>query len=220
MTKKLGSFVKFIFYVGLSGFILIFLINFWVIASTNDQIISLNDVNDSDCVLVLGAGVWQNNQPSPMLKDRLDRSVDLFDKGAAPYLVMSGDHGQENYDEVNVMKDYAIAAGIDSNLIYMDHAGFSTYESLYRLKYVFKAERVIIVTQKYHLYRALYIANALGLDAVGVSAQEINYSGQSVRDLREILARTKDFFSAVFFPVPSIMGDPIPLGSGGDLTND
>jgi vancomycin permeability regulator SanA len=220
MTKKLGSFVKFIFYVGLSGFILIFLINFWVIASTNDQIISLNDVNDSDCVLVLGAGVWQNNQPSPMLKDRLDRSVDLFDKGAAPYLVMSGDHGQENYDEVNVMKDYAIAAGIDSNLIYMDHAGFSTYESLYRLKYVFKAERVIIVTQKYHLYRALYIANALGLDAVGVSAQEIKYSGQSVRDLREILARTKDFFSAVFFPVPSIMGDPIPLGSGGDLTND
>ena len=220
MIKKLGSFTKFVFYVGMSGFIILFLINFWVIASTKNQIISLNDVNDSDCILVLGAGVWQNNQPSPMLKDRLDRSVDLFEKGVAPYLVMSGDHGQKNYDEVNVMKDYAKDAGIDSNLIYMDHAGFSTYESLYRLKYIFKAERVIIVTQKYHLYRALYIANALGLDAVGVSAQEINYGGQSVRDLREILARTKDFFSAVFFPKPSIMGDPIPLGSGGDLTND
>lgn len=220
MIKKLSSFTKFVFYVGMGGFIIIFLINFWVIASTDDQIISLNDVSDSDCILVLGAGVWQNNQPSPMLKDRLDRSVDLFEKGAAPYLLMSGDHGQENYDEVNVMKDYAKDAGIDSNLIYMDHAGFSTYESLYRLKYIFKAQRVMIVTQKYHLYRALYIANALGLDAVGVPAQEINYSGQSVRDLREILARTKDFFSAVFFPEPSIMGDPIPLGSGGDLTND
>lgn len=220
MIKKLGSFAKFGFYVGMSGFIILFLINFWVIASTKNQIILLNEVSDSDCILVLGAGVWQNNQPSPMLKDRLDRSVDLLEKGVAPYLVMSGDHGQENYDEVNVMKDYAIESGIDSNLIYMDHAGFSTYESLYRLKYIFKAERVIIVTQKYHLYRALYIANALGLDAVGVSAQEINYGGQSVRDIREILARTKDFFSTVFFPKPSIMGDPIPLGSGGDLTND
>ena len=220
MIKKLSSFAKFVFYVGMSGFILIFLINFWVMASTDDQIISIDDVNDSECILVLGAGVWQNNRPSPMLKDRLDRSVDLFEKGVAPYLVMSGDHGQKNYDEVNVMKDYAMDAGIDSNMIYMDHAGFSTYESLYRLKYIFKAERVIIVTQKYHLYRALYIANALGLDAVGVSAQEIDYSGQSVRDLREILARNKDFFSALFFPKPSMMGDPIPLGSGGDLTND
>ncbi|MDP3306169.1 MAG: ElyC/SanA/YdcF family protein [Erysipelotrichaceae bacterium] len=220
MIKKLGSFAKFAFYVGMSGFILIFIVNFWVIASTKDQIISLNDINDSECILVLGAGVWQNNQPSPMLKDRLDRSVDLFEKGVAPYLVMSGDHGQKNYDEVNVMKDYVKDAGIDSDLVYMDHAGFSTYESLYRLKYIFKAERVIIVTQKYHLYRALYIANALGLDAVGVSAQEINYSGQSVRDLREVLARNKDFFSVIFFPKPSIMGDPIPLGSGGDLTND
>ncbi|MDP2813820.1 MAG: ElyC/SanA/YdcF family protein [Erysipelotrichaceae bacterium] len=220
MIKKLGSFAKFAFYVGMSGFILIFIVNFWVIASTKNQIILLDDVSDSECILVLGAGVWQNNQPSPMLKDRLDRSVDLFEKGVAPYLVMSGDHGQKNYDEVNVMKDYVKDAGIDSDLVYMDHAGFSTYESLYRLKYIFKAERVIIVTQKYHLYRALYIANALGLDAVGVSAQEINYSGQSVRDLREVLARNKDFFSVIFFPKPSIMGDPIPLGSGGDLTND
>ncbi|MBV1708417.1 MAG: YdcF family protein [Erysipelothrix sp.] len=196
------------------------LLNFWVIFSTKDQIISLTEANDSECILVLGAGVWANNQPSPMLKDRLDRSIELIKNGVAPYLVMSGDHGQIDYDEVNVMKDYAIDAGVESDLIYMDHAGFSTYESLFRLKHIFKAKKVIIVTQKYHLYRALYIANALGLDAVGVAASEIRYGGQSVRDIREILARNKDFFSTLLLPDPTYLGDSIPLGSGGDLTND
>ena len=220
MIRKLRRFIRFLFYVGLIGFAVMLSVNFWVITSTKNQIISLAKADDAECILVLGAGVWQNNQPSPMLKDRLDRSIDLFENNVSPYLVMSGDHGQKEYDEVNVMKGYAIDAGIDSNVIYMDHAGFSTYESLYRLKHIFKAEKVIIVTQKYHLYRALYIANALGLKATGVSAQEINYSGQSIRDLREFLARNKDFFSAIFLPKPSILGDSIPLGSGGDLTND
>lgn len=220
MIRKLGRLGKFLFFVGIMGILLVLFIDFWVVTSTKDQIMSMSDVKNADGILVLGAGVWQNNQPSPMLKDRLDRSIELFETGVAPYLVMSGDHGQPDYDEVNVMKDFAIEAGIDSNVIYMDHAGFSTYESLYRLKYIFQAKKVIIVTQKYHLYRALYIANALGLDAVGVAASEISYSGQSVRDLREILARNKDFFSALFLPDPTYLGDPIPLGSGGDLTND
>jgi SanA protein len=218
--KKFGRLGKFLVVTGFLGIILVFLLDFWVVASTRDQIREFFDLDEAECILVLGAGVWENNQPSPMLKDRLDRSVELFEKGVAPYLVMSGDHGQKEYDEVNVMKDYAIKAGIDSDKIYMDHAGFSTYESLYRIKHIFKAQKIIIVTQKYHLYRALFIANALGLDAVGVAAEEINYSGQQFRDLREILARNKDILSAVFKPAPTYLGDPIPLGSGGDLTND
>ncbi len=220
MFKKLGKIGKFLFLFAVIGVIAVFSIDGWVINTTKDQILSLSDVEGADCILVLGAGVWDDNQPSPMLRDRLERSVELFDAGVAPYLVMSGDHGQQNYDEVNVMKDYAKNASVDSNLIYMDHAGFSTYESLYRLKYVFEAKKVIIVTQKYHLYRALYIANALGLDAVGVAANEIRYGGQTIRDLREILARNKDFFVSILKPQPTYLGDPIPLGSGGDLTND
>ncbi|PKM65010.1 MAG: SanA protein [Firmicutes bacterium HGW-Firmicutes-19] len=220
MFKRIGRLAKFLLVMTLSVVIGVLLLDFWVTASTKDQIISLSELEDADCILVLGAGVWENNQPSPMLRDRLDRSIEIFKVGVAPYLVMSGDHGQSDYDEVNVMKGYAMDAGIDSNLIYMDHAGFSTYESLYRLKYIFKAEKIIIVTQKYHLYRALYIANALGLDAVGVAASEIRYGGQSVRDLREVLARNKDFFSTWFLPAPTYLGDSIPLGSGGDLTND
>jgi SanA protein len=218
--KNIGRLGKFLVVTGFLGVILVFLLDFWVVTSTKNQIRELFDLDDAECILVLGAGVWENNQPSPMLKDRLDRSVELFEKGVAPYLVMSGDHGQKGYDEVNVMKGYAIKAGIDSDKIYMDHAGFSTYESLYRIKHIFKAQKIIIVTQEYHLYRALYIANSLGLDAVGVAAEKINYSGQRFRDLREILARNKDILSAVFKPAPTYLGDPIPLGSGGDLTND
>lgn len=220
MIKKLSKIGKFLFLFVVVVIIVVFSVDFWVMSTTKDQIQSVSDVVNADCILVLGAGVWDDNQPSPMLRDRLERSVELFDAGVAPYLVMSGDHGQQNYDEVNVMKDYAKNAAIDSNLIYMDHAGFSTYESLYRLKYIFEAEKVIIVTQKYHLYRALYIANALGLDAVGVAANEIRYGGQTIRDFREILARNKDFFVSLFKPKPTYLGEPIPLGSGGDLTND
>jgi SanA protein len=220
VKKRIARLTKLLLVLIALGFTTMMLLNFWVIASTKDQIITLTEANDADCILVLGAGVWANNQPSPMLKDRLDRSIELFNQGVAPYLVMSGDHGQIDYDEVNVMKDYAIDAGVGSDLIYMDHAGFSTYESLFRLKHIFEAKKIIIVTQKYHLYRALYIANALGLDAFGVAASEISYGGQSVRDLREILARNKDFFSALLLPDPMYLGDSIPLGSGGDLTND
>jgi SanA protein len=102
----------------------------------------------------------------------------------------------------------------------MDHAGFSTYESLYRAKEIFGADRIIIVSQEYHLYRALYIAKALGIEAYGVSADLRSYSGQYKRELREILARNKDFILAIAKPVPSVLGDSISLDGSGDVTND
>ena len=220
MIRRFGRYIKLLILVSVFSIAILIILDSWVVSSTKDRIIPISEVESADCILVLGAGVWPDNQPSPMLRDRLDRSIELFETATAPYLVMSGDHGQKNYDEVNVMKDYAIEKGIDSDLIYMDHAGFSTYESIYRLKYIFKAEKVIIVTQKYHLYRALYIAKALGLDAVGVAASETEYSGQLFRDLREVLARNKDFFNVLIKPEPTVLGELIPLGSGGNQTND
>jgi vancomycin permeability regulator SanA len=133
---------------------------------------------------------------------------------------MSGDHGSEDYDEVNTMKDYAIDKGIDSENIFMDHAGFSTYESLYRARDVFKIKKIIIVTQRYHLYRALYIANSLGLDAYGVASDPQQYVGQELREIREIVARVKDFFIVIVKPYPKYLGDAIPVNGNGDKTND
>jgi vancomycin permeability regulator SanA len=132
---------------------------------------------------------------------------------------MSGDHGQKNYDEVNTMKQYAVDAGIPASDIFMDHAGFSTYESVYRAKEIFGAEKIIIVTQRYHLYRALHIANAFGLEAYGVSADLRSYRGQTYRDIREILARNKDFITAIFKPKPTYLGETIPIFGDGNLTN-
>ena len=208
--------------LGILGAIYVFGVNAYVVRSTAKQILSQEDaakLQDVDCILVLGCGVYENGQPSAMLADRLKRSIALYDAGAAPKLLMSGDHGQDNYDEVNVMKQYAVNAGVPSSDVFMDHAGFSTYESIYRVRDIFQAKKIIIVTQKYHLHRALHIAKALGLEAYGVDADYRSYAGQTYRDLREILARNKDFLTSIAKPAPPFLGDPIPVSGDGNLTN-
>ena len=190
---------------------------------TADQIISSEaaaQLEDVDCILVLGCLVKENGSPSDMLHDRLRRAVELYELCAAPKLLMSGDHGRVEYDEVATMKQFAIDEGIESENVFMDHAGFSTYESIYRAKEIFQADKILIVTQEYHLYRALYIANRLGVEAYGVASDYRSYVGQSMRDLREILARVKDCGTCIFRPEPTYLGDTIPIFGDGNLTND
>jgi len=177
-------------------------------------------LEEIDCILVLGCQVKADGTPSHMLEDRLKRGVELFEAGASSRLLMSGDHGQVEYDEVGHMKKYAVDAGIESEAVFMDHAGFSTYESVYRVKEIFGAKRILIVTQEYHLYRALYIARNFGLEAWGVAADYREYSGQFNRDVREILARIKDLGMCIFKPEPTYLGEAIPLSGSGDITND
>lgn len=171
-----------------------------------------------DCIVVLGCLVRSDGSLSDMLRDRLDKAIQLYNNGAAPKLLMSGDHGTDDYDEVNAMKNYAIERGVPSEDVFMDHAGFSTYETVCRAKEVFCADKVLIVTQEYHLYRALYIAKRLGLEAYGVPADLHRYAGQTKRDLREFFARNKDFFMCIFKPAPTYLGEKIPLAGSGDIT--
>ncbi len=182
-----------------------------------EQAAALSDV---DCILVLGCGVRDDGTPSPMLADRLQRGVSLYQLQAAPKLLMTGDHGREEYDEVNTMKKYALDCGIDGADVFMDHAGFSTYESMYRAKEIFQAEKIIIVTQQYHLYRAVYIAEQLGLEAYGVASDYRSYAGQPMREIREVLARVKDFVMCIVQPKPTYLGDVIPISGDGALTDD
>lgn len=202
--------------------IALLLVNGCVKSSTKDRILSPAEAGKfrTDCILVLGAGVRSGGIPSPMLQDRLLQGIELYQAGISDRLLMSGDHGQKSYDEVNVMKRFAVSRGIPSQDVFMDHAGFSTYESLYRSKAIFQAERIIIVSQRYHLYRALYIANALGLEAWGVPSDPREYSGQAYREFREIMGRFKDFLVTIVQPSPTYLGDPIPLSGDGDITND
>ncbi len=198
-------------------------VNFYVQHSGGRNIVTADAaaaLSDIDCIIVLGCKVEADGRPAPMLTDRLETGIALYQAGAAPKMLMSGDHGRVEYDEVNAMKQYAIDAGVPSSDIFMDHAGFSTYETMYRARAVFGAERVLVVTQEYHLYRALYLARALGLEAYGVAADQRAYPGAAYRECREILARNKDFLTAIFQPQPTYLGDMIPVSGDGDQTND
>lgn len=209
--------------LGILGLAAVLGINAIVKGSVKDQMLSPEEaaqLEGVDCILVLGCGIHSDGTPSDMLHDRLRRGVELYDLGAAPKLLMTGDHGREGYDEVDAMKTFAVEAGIASEAVFMDHAGFSTYESMYRARDIFQAKKIIIVTQEYHLYRAIYIAERLGLEAYGVASDYRAYYGQSIRDLREILARVKDFGTSLFQPKPTYLGEAIPIWGDGNLTND
>ena len=209
--------------LGLMGILAVAVINGIVLGTAGSRILEPEkaaQLEGVDCILVLGCQVKSDGVPSDMLHDRLRRGVELYNMGAAPKLLMSGDHGRTEYNEVGAMKHFALEAGIASEDIFMDHAGFSTYESVCRAKEIFQVKKVIIVTQKYHLYRAVYIAQALGLDAYGVASDYRSYTGQAGYDLREALARVKDFGTAIFKPAPTYGGKVIPISGNGDLTND
>lgn len=198
-------------------------VNAYVKKSTEDRIKTPEEaleITDADCIIVLGCLVKENGVPSDMLGDRLKRGIELYKNGAAPKILMSGDHGTKEYNEVQAMKDYAVSNGVPSEDIFMDHAGFCTYDSIYRAKEVFGAKKIVIVTQKYHLHRALLIAKALGIEAYGVASDYHTYGGQSIREIREIIARNKDFLNTIFKPKPKYLGEAIPISGDGNLTQD
>ncbi len=178
-----------------------------------------SQTQQADAIVVLGASVLADGTPSTILQDRLDDGIQLYFAGVAPKIIMSGDNETASYNEVKAMKSYAIAQGVPSEDIFCDHAGFSTYESMYRAKYVFGCERIVVATQTYHLYRALWSAQCLGMQAQGVPSDYRTYQKQTQYDIREIPARTKDFFKALLRVPSTYVGDPISLNQSGDVTN-
>ncbi len=208
--------------LGVIGIAVLSGINWYVVSSGQTRIYSLDDTDNiphTECILVLGAGLKEDGTPNFMLKDRLDTAISLYHAGISNRLLMTGDHGQKEYDEVNAMKQYALDAGIPSEAIFMDHAGFSTYESACRAKKIFLVKSTIVITQEYHLYRAVYDISAFGIEAYGVPAKDISYKGQWIRDTREILARAKDALWCFVKPDPSYLGNPIDILGDGNQTN-
>lgn len=204
----------------LAAFVLV--INQYVQNEGSKYIVSQDDVPKADAIIVLGALVFPDGNVSLMLRDRLTTGYELYEKGKAPKIIVSGDHGQKEYDEVNTMKDFLKAKGVPSDDIFMDHAGFNTYDSLYRARDIFQAKKIIIVTQKYHLMRALFIAKELGIEAYGASADKRIYAGVMLKnEIREIGARNKAFFTAKLLnPKPKYLGEVIPVSGSGSATDD
>lgn len=188
--------IKIFLLVMILGIIFVFFINNMVKTKYGDKIIDVmeaSDIEDVDAIVVLGAKVNEKAQISLMLKDRLDKGIEVLNLGVSDVLLMSGDGVSENNNETFAMVNYANIMNVDNKYLKEDKEGLSTSKSMYRLKDVYHYKKVVIVTQEYHLYRALYIANEIGIDAYGVSARDKKYRGQWYRELREILARCKDF---------------------------
>ncbi|HHV65688.1 MAG TPA: DUF218 domain-containing protein [Peptococcaceae bacterium] len=199
----------------------VLLINNYVQKVGSQYLYGAAEVPQAEAVLVLGAYVYPDGTVSPMLNDRLTIGYELYKHGKAPKIIVSGDHGRKDYDEVNAMKDFLKAKNVPGEDIFMDHAGFSTYESIYRARDIFRVKKVIIVTQEYHLLRALFIARELGLEAYGVPSDRRQYLFMEHYELREIAARNKDFFLAkILKPKPTFLGETIPVSGDGRLTDD
>lgn len=181
----------------------------------------IQDAPEYGVAIVLGARVFSSGQLSPVLQDRVDTAVDLYRQGKVKKLLLTGDHGQQEYDEVNNMRRYALESGVNPEDIFMDHAGFSTYESMYRAKEIFQINQALIVTQAFHLPRALYIAQSMGLEVKGVSADRRDYQGIQYQYNRERLARVKAFLQTdVLHAKPTYLGEAIPITGDGRVTND
>ena len=183
------------------GAALAFGVSGWMVLHERNAILSAEDAPPEhlDCILVLGCGVDAQGRPKPMLHDRMTVAVELYDKGWADTLLLTGDNSGPDYNEVGAMETFALEHGVPNEALLLDNEGFNTDASIRRARNVFGMEQVVIVTQEYHLFRALFLAEAYGLEASGVSATLRTYGPKQVQwSLREVLARDKDFVRMVF----------------------
>ena len=173
-------------------------VNVFVCAKSSRYMNSVEEFNGNyDYIIVLGCGIYDNSIPTPMLSDRLDAAIDLYNRGVAPYILMSGDHRVDDYNEVGVMKEYCIQRGIPEDAILTDDYGLSTIETMSRAVDIFDIHSAVIVTQKYHLYRAIHNAQSFGIECEGVIATGHIFREQPYYSLREAFARVKDFFLCI-----------------------
>lgn len=179
---------------------------------------SNGELEAPDCALVLGAGVRDDGSPSDVLKDRLDEALDLYRTGKVLRILVSGDHQHATYDEPNTMRRYLEANGVPPAAIFMDHAGVDTYSSIWRAKHVFGAKRVVVVTQRFHLARAVWLARAMDMDAEGSAADRHVYRGIVWLEAREVVSRTKAFVDVKIGRAARHAGPAIDLAGDGRVT--
>ena len=191
-----------------------------VCGTTASDIVQASEARASqaDCILALGAAVRADGTLSHMLQDRLDVTASLYFDGVAPKIIVSGDGGEDSHNEPAAMKAYLVGLGVSSEDIYCDGYGFNTYDSMWRACNAFNVKRLVVVTQGYHEYRALFIAKGMGMEARGVASDLRAYRHQGFYDFREAFARVKDVAQVAFKIAPPIPNEPVSLEQSGDVT--
>jgi SanA protein len=174
----------------------------------------------AQAVLILGALVYPDGRLSDILLDRTITALEAYQAGRAEKILISGDHGRRGYDEVGAVRDYLLEQGVPPEDIFTDHAGFDTRDSLYRAREIFQADSLIIVTQNFHLPRALFLADDVGIQACGLSADRHIYATARLNAIREPLAIVKAYWEALWNTKPTYLGDPIPITGNGQTSWD
>lgn len=202
------------------GILSVISVDYYVAKSGAKHIVSLEHADDADAVIILGARVF-GDQVSYTLGARLEKGYEVYQSGKVKKIIVSGDHGQKEYNEVHAMQKYLMDKGVPKEDIFMDHAGFNTYDTMYRAKEIFLVKKAIVVTQKEHLLRALFIADKLDLDVQGVMSGQYTQYEYSVQRPREYLARMKAFLQCdILRSKPKFLGEAIPISGSGILTED
>ena len=188
----------------------------WVFFSGSRGIYEdIEQLPQADAVLVLGAAVYRDGRMSAVFADRAKTALEIYRHGAAPKILVSGDHSKDDYDEVNIAKEFFLQNQVPPEDIFVDYAGFNTYDSAKRAKEIFRADSLIIATQEFHLPRALYLARQAGIEAHGVKADRRRYNLGFYNTLRENGARIKAFWRVVSGAAPRFLGEPIPIAGDG-----
>ncbi len=186
----------------------------WVVGATRPfRYATVAEVPERPVALVLGAGLWRDGSPTPVLRDRVATAADLYFAGKVQKLLLSGDNRFVDYNEPEAMRRYALSLGVPDEALVLDYAGRRTYDSCYRAQAIFGVHQVIVVTQAFHLARAVYTCRTLGLDAVGVAADRRTYHRFPYLywNLREILATTRALTDLYLtHPLP-VLGQPEPI---------
>ncbi len=205
--------------------LMVLFINIYIVQSTKKYIFEdITKVPACYTVIVPGARVYKNNVISHVFRDRIEAGVDLLQSEIVSKIIISGDHGRKDYDEVNAAKSYIkLMHKLDLERIFLDHAGFNTYATMYRARDIFCVNDAVITTQKFHIYRSVYIARSLGIEAFGYISPELTPFRKMLHlnwEVRESLARVKAFFSVCFNAKPKYLGNKIPITGSASLTWD
>lgn len=202
------------------GLIVVVGINYYIKSQTNPLIYhSANEMPSEKVGIIFGAGIW-GDRPSKYLKDRLDAGIELYRQQKIKIILLSGDNGSDEHDELTVMKLYCYEHGVDTTKVFLDYAGFDTYSTMYRAKHIFNIDKAILVSQGYHLNRAIYIGNKLGVKSVGLAADNGFYHNFKYVKFRECFSICKAAIDVARNREPHFLGGKIDIDGVSNYTKD